>query len=286
MPSGQTTISTPIETGFLKEKERRNVGLFDYFCGSVMVLGEGWGAGVFGGRAIFPDTMESRLLEEYFGGVPGYFVEVGANDPVIDSKTWNLEQKGWSGLLIEPQPEHAQRLRAGRKASVGCFACGPPSRHGTDMNLYIAGIRGIHASLNRDHYVAGSHVTKTISVPVRTLDSLLREFNAPRPIGFLAIDAEGSDIDVLEGIDLETWKPQLILVEDLALNLSTHDYLTRRGYRWIRRTGLNGWYVRRENAAKVSCFGRWQFLRKYHLARPFRVLREARRRGRAMPNVS
>jgi len=251
-----------------------------------LVSGEGWEAGVFGGRAIFPDTMEGRLLEEHFRGAPGYFVEVGANDPVIDSKTWNLEQKGWTGLLIEPQPEHAQRLRAGRKASVACLACGPPSRHGTEMNLYIAGVRGIHASLNQDHYVAGSHVTETISVPVRTLDSLLRDINAPRPINFLAIDAEGSDIDVLEGIDLETWKPQLILVEDLALNLSTHDYLTKRGYRWIRRTGLNGWYVRRENAAKVSCFGRWQFLRKYYLGRPFRVLREARRRGRAMSNVS
>ena len=118
--------------------------------------------------AIFPDTAENHLVERFFGSMAGYFVEVGANDPVIHSKTWNLEQKGWTGLLIEPQPEHAERLKATRKSDVCCFACGPASYHGATMPLYIAGIRGIHSSLSENHYVAGSHVTKTINVPVRT----------------------------------------------------------------------------------------------------------------------
>jgi FkbM family methyltransferase len=248
----------------------------------------GLGGSAFGARAIFPDTMENQLLEQFFAGATGYFVEVGANDPVIDSKTWNLEQKGWTGLLVEPQPEHADRLRSMRKSDVACFACGPSSRHGTTMTLYVAGVRGIHASLNHDHHVAGSHVTKTIRVPIRTLDSVLHEYKAPRPINLLAVDTEGSDVDVLEGADLDTWKPQLILVEDLVLNLSTHTYLKGRGYRWIRRTGLNSWYVPDDCPAKVSLFGRWQFFRKYYLGRPFRVLREARRlrRSRAAREVN
>jgi hypothetical protein len=32
-------------------------------------------------RAIFPDTAENALKEEFFGAQTGYFVDVGANDP-------------------------------------------------------------------------------------------------------------------------------------------------------------------------------------------------------------
>ena len=194
-----------------------HLGFCDFLKGPDDELG--WR--LFCAPAIFPDTAENHLVERFFGSTLGYFVEVGANDPVINSKTLNLEKKGWTGLLIEPQPEHAERLRATRKSDVCCFACGPASYHGATMTLYIAGIRGIHSSLSENHYVAGSHVTKTINVPVRTLDSILYEYNATRPVDFLAVDTEGSDVDVLEGTDLDTWKPRLILIEDLVLDLST-----------------------------------------------------------------
>jgi FkbM family methyltransferase len=247
----------------------------------VSLLGGAAAGYPFAMRAIFPDSMEKQLLEEFFQDSIGYFVEVGANDPIIDSKTWNLEQVGWIGLLIEPQPELAERLRCMRKSKIGCFACGAPERHNTTMTLNIAGIRGIHSSLSENHFVAGSDVTSKIRVPIRTLDSALYEHKAPHPIDFLSIDTEGFDVDVLEGTDLSYWKPRLILIEDLAMDLSTNRYAKKRGYRWIRRTGLNDWYVPDDSPINVSVFGRWQFFRKYYLGRPFRLLREARRRRRA-----
>jgi FkbM family methyltransferase len=232
-------------------------------------------------RAIFPDSKEKELLEHFFKGSIGYFVEVGANDPVFDSKTWNLEQLGWTGLLIEPQPELAQRLKATRKASVGCFACGSPSQHQTTMTLHIAGDYGGHSSLNPDHFVAGSCVTSKIEVPVVTLESALRHHNPPRPIDLLAIDTEGFDLEVLDGIDLAYWRPRLILIEDMVLHLGTHRYLTERGYRWIGRSGLNGWYVPAADAPRIGPVAWLQFVRKYYLGLPFRILRERSRRMRA-----
>ena len=73
---------------------------------------------------------------------------------------------------------------------------------------------------------------------------------------------------------------RLILIEDLVLDHRLHRVLTGRGYKWVRRTGLNSWYVPADAPMDVSLEGRVQFVRKYYLGVPFRHLREALRRAR------
>jgi FkbM family methyltransferase len=228
-------------------------------------------------RAIFPDTAEEELKEEFFGTKPGYFVDVGANDPKAISQSWHLEQIGWNGVLVEPQPALAQKLREQRSAKVFAYACSSPANAGKMLQLHAA---GIHSSLNPDFFVAGMRREDVIEVPARTLDDILEEAKAPTPIDLLSIDVENHEIEVLSGVTLTRWQPRLILIEDLALNLRIHRALTSRGYKWVRRTGLNSWYVPADSAMTVSPFGQWQFVRKHYLGVPFRHLREAKRKQR------
>ena len=67
---------------------------------------------------------------------------------------------------------------------------------------------------------------------------------------------------------------------DLAMNLDVHHCLTAHGYKWMRRTGLNSWYVPADAAVEIGLVARWQFFRKHYLGVPFRHLREASRRVR------
>jgi FkbM family methyltransferase len=232
----------------------------------------------FGERSVFPDHAENTLKEEFFGDArDGYFVDVGANDPMDISQTWHLEQLGWRGVLIEPQPALAQKLREQRRATVFACACSSPQNAGKALPFQVS---GIHSSLNLDFFVAGMRKDTMIEVPVRTLDDILTEANAPVPIDLISIDVESHEIEVLNGITLSRWKPRLILIEDLALNLRIHRLLQSRGYKWVRRTGLNSWYVPLDLAFPVSAFGRWQFVRKHYLGVPFRHLREAKRKLR------
>ena len=80
-----------------------------------------------------PSDFEMRLVAAFFRGNEGYFVEVGANDPHERSQTWHLEQAGWTGVLIEPQPDLAARLREARKAKVFAVACSSPGNSGRQM---------------------------------------------------------------------------------------------------------------------------------------------------------
>jgi FkbM family methyltransferase len=228
--------------------------------------------------APLPHEEEERLVREFFGGAAtGFFVEVGANHPTINSQTWHLEQAGWTGVLVEPQPDLAAFLVTQRKAQVFAVACSAPDKAGQTLPLYVAGPM---SSLNRGRMAPGAQPQYVLMVPARTLDDVLEEAEAPTPIDFVSIDVEGHEVDVLRGFDFDHWKPRLILLEDHVRNLKSHRFLRRAGYRLIRRAGFNGWYVAADSSIQPTWPERWEIIRKYYLALPFRMLRNLSRRLR------
>jgi FkbM family methyltransferase len=227
--------------------------------------------------ARFSSDQETRLVAAFFGNIKGYYVEVGANDPRKRSQTWHLEQRGWTGVLIEPQPDLAATLRAERKGKVFAVACSSPVKAGQELPLHVAGPL---SSLDRCGMAPGAIPEKIIRVPVRTLDSILEEAGSPAGFDFLSIDVEGHEIEVLQGFDIARWRPRLIMIEDHVADLSKHRYLSSSGYRIIRRYENNGWYVPRNSAVACHWVDRWEILRKYYLALPFRMLRNLSRQVR------
>jgi FkbM family methyltransferase len=223
------------------------------------------------------DEDEQRLVLAFFGRTPGFFVEVGANDPYAGSQTWHLEQRGWSGVLIEPLPELAKQLRQARVAKVFAVACSSPENAGRRLPLHVAGRL---SSLDRDRMAPGSQPQTVIEVPIRTLDDVLGEAGAPQPLDFLSIDVEGHEIEVLRGFDFARWRPRLLLLEDHVGDLSKHRFVKSAGYRLVRRTDLNGWYVPINSPVHFGWKERLRLLRKYYLGLPFRVLRNLSRRLR------
>ena len=225
-----------------------------------------------------PPDHEMRLVAAFFGNTKGFFVEVGANEPRERSQTWHLEQVGWTGILIEPQPDLAANLRALRTAKVFAVACSSPDNAGHTLPLHVAGPL---SSLDRERMAPGATPETVIEVPIRTLDSVLEEAGAPERFAFLSIDVEGHEIEVLRGFDIARWQPRLILLEDHVADLSKHHFLSRAGYRIVRRYENNGWYVPRDSSVHCRWSDRWEILRKYYLALPFRLLRNLSRRLRA-----
>ena len=66
---------------------------------------------------------EDLLLAEHFGHrEQGTYVEVGAHDGVRNSNTYLFEQRGWSGVLVEPDPPEDSLRFLGE---VRSSACGP-----------------------------------------------------------------------------------------------------------------------------------------------------------------
>lgn len=228
---------------------------------------------------------EDKLVWEYFHRKPhGFFVEVGANDPIIISQTYLLEQSGWEGILVEPQPECCKRLRPARpKSKVIQAACGAPEQKGK-ARFRIASNDGCSLldGLTTDEDVT---FAETVEVDLVTVDDVLAQSGNPKP-DFVSIDVEGGELNVLKGFSLAKHKPQLLLMEDHVRDLSVHHYLRRQGYKLVRRTGSNNWYVPEETPFPVSLSERWRLFRKMYLATPLRQLKRAfRRRKDSAPST-
>jgi FkbM family methyltransferase len=226
--------------------------------------------------ALFSGELEPFVLQEYFKDAPpGFFVDVGANDPIVHSQTYGLEQHGWTGVLIEPLPDKASELRVHRRARVFELACSAPTDDRKPLTLHVA---NAYSSLQRQRMTTGVAPRGEITVEGATLDRILRSANAPIPIDFVSIDVEGHELAVLTGFDLQHWRPAFLMIEDHALDLKLHRYMKARGYSWFRRTGLNSWFAPSTAAPTIGWFGKWQYLRKHYLSLPFRRAREIKRR--------
>jgi FkbM family methyltransferase len=231
-------------------------------------------------RTIFEQDVEDGLRRAFFSDMDrGYFVEVGANHPEHLSQTFALEQRGWTGVLIEPQPDLAAELKRRRSAKVYAEGCSSRVNSGSRITLHLAGGA---SSFNKALNSAEIKPNGFIDVPVRTLDEILTDAGIPR-VDFVSIDVEGHELEVLDGFDLALWRPRLILIEDFLLHLSVHRYLTRRGYRWFRRTGIDNWYVPANKSPRLGALGLWQFINKFYLGTPLRRIRFAWRRLTTVP---
>ena len=227
-----------------------------------------------------PAVLEKELVLEFFKHrTDGVFCEVGANDPIAGSQTWLLEQNGWHGVLVEPQSALHEKLRTVRKKSqVFQVACSAPGQEG-EMDLLISSENG-SSTLQKQRDTHGTQFVKTERVKVMTLDEILRSANLDR-LDFLSIDVEGHEIEVMRGLDFKRYRPALILIEDGVRDLSRHRYLKGCGYKLVKRTSLNNWYVPRGSDFQMTTLSeRVRLFRKMFLGLPLRKVRLYLRRRR------
>ena len=203
----------------------------------------------------------------------GLILDIGAN---IGFHTCALARRGNEVMAFEPLKANLVRLegnvKLNRLSKVRIERCALSNRSG-EVDIFVPPGWGLSTGAARLGNPGGWDLAETI--PMQLLD----DFQL-RDVSLIKIDVEGHEIEVLRGFDIARWKPRLILLEDHVGNLSKHRYLLGAGYRIIRRYENNGWYVPRESAVKCGWTDRWEVVRKYYLALPFRVLRNFSRRLR------
>lgn len=185
----------------------------------------------------------------------GYAIDVGANNGLVASNTKHFEDKGWLVLCVEPNPNLAKEGQSNRKLWVQS-AVGSVDADGCEFEMVggypWASFSGLHPREAPPEITPGQWKedivnTTTLLVPMVTLNTLLRHCGFPR-LDLLTVDVEGHELFVLQGIDLNVWKPKIIVAEawDEKNRKAITDYLAQFKYVLDRVCEYDGLYGRRE----------------------------------------
>ncbi|MGZ8320509.1 MAG: FkbM family methyltransferase [Telluria sp.] len=202
----------------------------------------------------YAQNFEDVLLWRALGHIKnGFYIDVGANDPVDHSVTKAFYDAGWSGINIEPLPAFHLEFECQRPRDTNlAIAAGA-----ADGSLTLYDVPSVNGWASPDRAVAEAHHAKgfdvrELVVPVRTLAGVCAE-HVRGDIHFLKVDVEGFEGEVLRGMDFVKWRPWVLVIEATLPNsrVTNHEtweaMVTGRGYHFAHFDGLNRYYVADEH---------------------------------------
>ena len=209
---------------------------------------------------------KSNLLHNFYGILkavqfkPNHIVDVGAN-----RGDWTREAlkefPDCRFTLLEPQAHMKESIKdileSNSRVSFNAVGAGKQS------GIFKFTIVDRHDSCSfvySDEDVK-KHGYKQVEVPVVTLNELITEQNLPVP-DIIKIDAEGLDIDVLEGSSDFFGKTEIFMIEAGVVNkifensfLGVINFMDKKNYRLFEITDINREYLR-QGKLKVSIMDR------------------------------
>jgi FkbM family methyltransferase len=203
----------------------------------------------------YAQNHEDVLLSRAFPrGLTGFYIDVGANDPVQNSVTKYFYDEGWHGINVEPASGPFDRLVAARPRDV-CLNVGLSDRPGQlsfyELPAEAVGGSTFSAEQAEWHHVNGLPADERL-VEVTTLAAVCEQY-VTGTIDFRSVDVEGHEAKVLAGADWDRWRPRIVLVESTqpATTIPTHGewehILLDNRYLFAFFDGLNRYYVREED---------------------------------------
>ncbi len=176
--------------------------------------------------------------------IGGYFVEVGAWDPIKFSNTFKLERDfGWSGLLIEPNPKMANRIKRKRSSKVIEVAI---SNRAGSVNLFFSKRSEFNTTsdvLIKDRHKLFKYRNKFKTIPSKKLQEVFKENQVPKNFDVLSIDIEGSELQALKSNDFNIWRPTYILIEHNFRKDrdQIRNFLYKKGYKLADENSRYSW---------------------------------------------
>jgi FkbM family methyltransferase len=202
----------------------------------------------------FEDVLLWRALRDVEAGT---YLDIGAQDPVLDSVSLAFYNAGWRGTHVEPTPYYAAKLREARPDEIVIEAAVSQSLGPLEFHEFPdTGLSTGKAEIAQRHVQTGFE-TRTILVATVRLDNLLERTGE---VHWMKIDVEGMEADVLESWGECRVRPWVLVIEATAPSTQEptdhqwRDTVLSRGYREAHFDGLSRYFVHEEHAELQSRF--------------------------------
>ena len=206
----------------------------------------------------FEDVMLWRTLKHV---KKGFYIDVGAAWPELDSVTNLFYINGWRGINIEPNQALYKLLREQRQMDINLPLAISDKPGQMTMNFVIdTGLSTLDDNIANMHVKSGWALDKKC-VEVVTLETIWAKFVPEnQEVHFLKIDIEGLEESALRGNDWKRNRPWIVVVEaTIPMSQKTSHFLWENillsaDYGFVYADGLNRFYVAIEHPELVGSF--------------------------------
>jgi FkbM family methyltransferase len=147
----------------------------------------------------------------------GFYIDIGAHDPVRFSNTQYFYEKGWRGINIDATPNSMKKFDILRPEDIN-LECAISDK---DENLVYycfeeSALNSFDAVLSERRIKDNWKLKEKVTIQTQSINSILEEYLPPgQQIDFIDIDIEGMELQVLKTFDFEKYAPKYFLIEDL-----------------------------------------------------------------------
>ena len=181
---------------------------------------------------------EDLFVKNYFENkVKDFYVDVGCNQPKINSLTYFLHKKGWTGLNLDISGRCIQLYDYFRKKDINLnVSIGSNEKYVQSFIFYdnctMNTVNDSFKEFTKKSINKAPEIKKIIQ---KTMDKILFE-NQVEQIDYLNIDVEGNELNVLKGFNIKRFCPQLVSIEihDKDCPPTNNDI-----YKFFKKNGYN-----------------------------------------------
>lgn len=176
------------------------------------------------GHMSYAQAGEDLVVNFFFGtlGIKDVsYLDIGAYDPIYLSNTYFFYQRGFRGVLVEPNVDMCTKLRAVRPADTTLEAgigIGKPSV--ADYYVMSEPSWNTFDKAEAEHQVkatAGKVSIKEVrKMPLLDVNDVMAQHFKGKAPAFVSIDAEGWHFAILKSIDFARFRPPVICIETLV----------------------------------------------------------------------
>ena len=178
------------------------------------------------------------------------FVDVGCNHPILESNTWYLYQRGWRGIAIDGLEEATKVYKQVRPRDTVITSLVSDVEDEKEFVVFEGSTKSTLEPNQAAVWKASQEIKETRKLRAKTLNAILNEHSAPETFELLKVDVEGHDNAVLRSIDLNRYRPLIVLVEmhhETILSIvknEIYERLVAHNYALMSLAGYNGIFVK------------------------------------------
>ena len=206
-------------------------------------------------RNIYSQWGEDQFIYEFFKNKKkGFYIDIGSFHPIMYSNTCLLFNSGWSGINIDVNQSSIDMFKIVRPKDHNI--CDAVTYKSEERNLYFDHNFSPLNTINKLHYESFDKglFFKNLAkkkITTKSFDDIVKKIDNLPQIDFLNIDCEGSDYEILKGINLQFYSPKLICIETHNVNNVKNiefdkiiELLNKHNYKVIKRFGPSSIFVK------------------------------------------